>query len=143
MQWTLIPASIAAVAALITLAWRIRDALLARPKIIVHSAQANYSSRSSAGCDGWQGGVHVENLSTANDVVRAVRVNVTGHPAPLEFRTFSSGRLPMTLEPGTPARITGDLTAGPIGKPGATIQGVIEIEFTRAGIVRHKFEATC
>jgi len=134
----MVPASIAAAAALLTLLWRIWDAHRVRPRVRVTEVSVSLQATLAEGCQGWSFRLTVENLSNRPDVLRDITI------CPKDGPPFHLGQtVTRELEPLMPMLVGYSHQAHFLAPRGATVSGEMVVEFSRAGIHRFPFECTC
>jgi hypothetical protein len=138
MEWAIVPSSIAAAAAVLTLVWRIRDARQGRPRVSVTDVRVFFQGTMLEGCQGWGFALTVENLSNRPDVLRDITILLT------DGRPFHFGQaVARQLEPRMPTPVGCSYQADFLAPRGATVRGEMVVEFSRAVVCRFPFECKC
>lgn len=137
MEWAIVPSSIAATAAVLSLLWRVWDVRQARPRVSVTDVRVSLQTMLE-GCQGWSFTLTVENLSNRPDVLRDITI------LPTEGPPFHFGQLvTRQLEPREPMTVGYGYQADFLVARGGGVRGDILVEFSRAGVRRFPFQCKC
>jgi len=137
VEWAIVPSSIAATAAVLSLLWRVWDVRQARPRVSVTDVRVSLQTMLE-GCQGWSFALTVENLSSRPDVLRDIAI------FPTEGSLFHFDQaVPRQLEPREPTKVAYSHQANFLVPRGSAVDGEIVIEFSRAGVRRFPFQCRC